>query len=255
MSPGRRTSARSSRSRVPRRHGVVMSAGVLALANLLNNRWLPRGYVATCVGTATAQLALARRHDLTWGELGLGKATARSGLRWAATAGAVTAATYVVAILTPGTRAIFADDRAGRGARGALYHALVRVPAGTVLLEEVGFRGVLWGLMNRRYGAVRATGVSSALFGLWHILPARELARGNTAAVGAIGRGSVSSARLEAWSVAGAAATGVVLCELRRRSGSLLAPAGLHWATNGLGVVGAALVRAEDAGHQNKDGR
>ena len=32
--------------------------------------------------------------------------------------------------------------------------------------------------------------------------------------------------------------------KLRRRSGSLLAPAGLHWATNGLGVLVAAAVWA-----------
>ena len=36
------------------------------------------------------------------------------------------------------------------------------------------------------------------------------------------------------------AVAGVVLCELRRRSGSLLAPAGLHWATNGFGVLASA---------------
>jgi len=35
---------------------------------------------------------------------------------------------------------------------------------------------------------------------------------------------------------------GVVFCELRRRSGSLLAPAGLHWATNGLGVLAATAI-------------
>ena len=37
---------------------------------------------------------------------------------------------------------------------------------------------------------------------------------------------------------------GVVFCELRRRSGSLLAPAGLHWAVNGLAVLAAAAVWA-----------
>jgi membrane protease YdiL (CAAX protease family) len=40
--------------------------------------------------------------------------------------------------------------------------------------------------------------------------------------------------------VAFTAVAGLVFCELRRRSGSLLAPAGLHWAVNGLGVVVAA---------------
>jgi len=33
------------------------------------------------------------------------------------------------------------------------------------------------------------------------------------------------------------AAAGALLCELRRRSGSLLAPMGLHWSTNALGYL------------------
>jgi membrane protease YdiL (CAAX protease family) len=41
---------------------------------------------------------------------------------------------------------------------------------------------------------------------------------------------------------------GVVFAELRRRSGSLLAPIGLHWATNGLGVLAAARVWAISPG-------
>ena len=38
------------------------------------------------------------------------------------------------------------------------------------------------------------------------------------------------------------AAAGVLFAELRRRSGSLLAPMLLHWATNAAGVLGSALV-------------
>ena len=37
--------------------------------------------------------------------------------------------------------------------------------------------------------------------------------------------------------VAFTAVAGLLLCELRRRSGSLLAAAALHWATNGLGLL------------------
>jgi membrane protease YdiL (CAAX protease family) len=40
------------------------------------------------------------------------------------------------------------------------------------------------------------------------------------------------------------AAAGLVLAELRRRSGSLLAPGLLHWATNGLGYLVGALAWA-----------
>ena len=42
--------------------------------------------------------------------------------------------------------------------------------------------------------------------------------------------------------VAFTALSGVVFCELRRRSGSLLAPASLHWAANGLSLLASAAV-------------
>jgi membrane protease YdiL (CAAX protease family) len=37
--------------------------------------------------------------------------------------------------------------------------------------------------------------------------------------------------------IAATAVAGVVLCELRRRSGSLAAPMALHWAVNSLGYA------------------
>jgi membrane protease YdiL (CAAX protease family) len=42
---------------------------------------------------------------------------------------------------------------------------------------------------------------------------------------------------------------GIVFAELRWRSGSLVAPIGLHWATNGLGVLAAARVWAISPDH------
>jgi membrane protease YdiL (CAAX protease family) len=40
------------------------------------------------------------------------------------------------------------------------------------------------------------------------------------------------------------ALAGLLLAELRRRSGSILAAAGLHWAVNALGVLVAAILFA-----------
>ena len=40
---------------------------------------------------------------------------------------------------------------------------------------------------------------------------------------------------------------GVLLAELRRRSGSILAAAGLHWAVNAIGVLVAAVLFATTA--------
>jgi membrane protease YdiL (CAAX protease family) len=44
--------------------------------------------------------------------------------------------------------------------------------------------------------------------------------------------------------VAGTALAGLVLCELRRRSGGLLAPFALHWALNSVGFAFAWVVVA-----------
>jgi membrane protease YdiL (CAAX protease family) len=124
----------------------------------------------------------------------------------------------------------------------ALLTAFVLIPVGTILLEEVAFRGVLWGLLRRGRGALTATAVSSALFGLWHVLPSLGLATSNQAVGSTVGRNTSGQALSVLGTVLFTALSEVVFCELRRRSGSLLASAGLHWATNGLGVLASAAV-------------
>jgi membrane protease YdiL (CAAX protease family) len=54
-----------------------------------------------------------------------------------------------------------------------------------VVLEEVAFRGVLPALVDG--GWWRATLVSSALFGLWHVLPSLGMSSANAAAGAALG--------------------------------------------------------------------
>ena len=70
----------------------------------------------------------------------------------------------------PLTREAFRDTRYRLDWEHALLTAFVLIPVGTVLLEEIAFRGVLWGLLRRVRGGgtVIATIVSSVLFGLMH---------------------------------------------------------------------------------------
>ena len=82
------------------------------------------------------------------------------------------------------------------------------------------------------------------LFGLWHVLPSLGLAADNQAIGSTVGTGTSGQAISVLGTVLFTALAGVVFCELRRRSGSLLASAGLHWATNGLGVLAAAAIWA-----------
>jgi membrane protease YdiL (CAAX protease family) len=76
------------------------------------------------------------------------------------------------------------------------------------------------------------------------VLPALALARTNAAVKGA---GKLTRSRLlvtVAGTVVFTTVAGLLFAELRRRSGSLVAPMGLHWATNGIGILAAARVWA-----------
>ncbi|PAZ15227.1 CPBP family intramembrane metalloprotease [Streptomyces sp. SA15] len=205
---------------------------VLVGANLLNNWLAPGAYVPTCVAGAAALLLIARWDGLSRADLGLDAASLRRGLRWASVLVGAVLVVFLVGLALPATREAFQDERAAGLTMGQLlWRLVIRVPFGTVLLEEIAFRGVLWAMVRRRRGAAWATAVSSLLFGLWHVLPSRGLPRANAAAA-VLGTGPAVAA-----AVVATTAAGVALCELRRRSGSLVAPAALHWALNGFGYV------------------
>ncbi|WND15886.1 CPBP family intramembrane glutamic endopeptidase [Streptomyces violaceus] len=145
---------------------------VLVGANLLNNLLAPGAYVPTCVVAAAALLLIARWDGLTRADLGLDTVALRRGLWWASVLVGAVLAVFLVGLALPATREAFEDERAAGLTLGQLlWRVLIRVPVGTVLLEEVAFRGVLWAMVRRRRGTAWATAVSSLLFGLWHVLP------------------------------------------------------------------------------------
>ncbi|MFF3685911.1 CPBP family intramembrane glutamic endopeptidase [Streptomyces sp. NPDC002187] len=217
---------------------LLLAVAVLAAANALVNHLEPELYVPVCVTAAAALVLIARLSGLTWDELGLGRASARRGLRWGIVLAGAVLVVCLVALAVPFTREAFQDERAaGLSVGQLLFRALVRVPFGTVLLEEIAFRGVLWAMMRRRWGTAWATTVSSALFGLWHIQPSRGLTSSNAAAGAVFGTGPTGVALSVTAAVVGTALAGVVFCELRRRSGSLIPPMALHCAINSAGYA------------------
>jgi membrane protease YdiL (CAAX protease family) len=217
---------------------------VLVAVNLWVHLGPPRVHVLTGPLAALALLLVARAAGLSWSELGLAREDLLSGAAYGAvTAGAV-AVVYLVAVAVPFTRGAFRDTRYQVGPGAAVLMALVTVPLATVVFEEVAFRSVLWGLLESEGGAAQAVVVTAALFGLWHVLPALKLARTNQAIRGDGGPPGSRALLTVLATVAFTTAAGILFAELRRRSGSLLAPVILHWATNGLGVLAAARVWA-----------
>ncbi len=215
---------------------------VLAAVNVLE-KFGPR-HTGLILGpaVAVALVVFARRSGLTWDCLGLSRRAVRSGLLWALGLVLVVAGVYLIGACLPLTRAAFLDARYHLRPGAALLAALVVIPLGTVLLEEVAFRGVLLGLVNRYHSARWASVSSSTLFGFWHVLPSLRLTRANAAAAAFFGAGVAGQALSVLGAVGFTALAGLLLCELRRRSGSLLAAAALHWATNGLAVVIATVM-------------
>jgi membrane protease YdiL (CAAX protease family) len=226
---------------------TTTTALVIVLATLvLLNIWVHVGprqvHVVTGPVAALVLLAVARAAGLSWAELGLARSHLLRGAVYGGLAAAAIAAVYVVGMAIPLTRRAFLDTRYQMAMRSAAFMSFVTIPLATVVFEEVAFRSVLWGLIASDRGATTATVVTSALFGLWHVLPALDATETNTA----IDKGEGRRRRRVLLTVLGTviftAAAGVVFAELRRRSGSVVAPFVFHWATNGLAVVAAARV-------------
>ena len=55
----------------------------------------------------------------------------------------------------PAVNELFEDRRVSTGVATLLYQAVVRIPLGTVLLEEIAFRSVLPALLATRLGVLR----------------------------------------------------------------------------------------------------
>ncbi|MFD8982776.1 CPBP family intramembrane glutamic endopeptidase [Streptomyces sp. NPDC059564] len=223
---------------------VGLTVAVLLAANLVMHRWSGLTGLVTAVVVSVLLLGVLRWAGGTRADAGLAPGTLARGTRWALVLIGLVGVVYLAGALWPATRALFEDRRYdGMSGSELMLRVLVLVPVGTVLVEEIAFRGVLYGLVCRDRGAAWATTVSSLLFGLWHVLPSLHLATAKPALTTVFGDSALGGALAVAAAVLFTAAAGVVFCELRRRSGSLLAPMGLHWAVNAFGYVAGFLLR------------
>ena len=233
----RRRLALIARGRRIRLAATVAVVFALAGANVANH---VLGWDTMWLGPvgAVALLAFARWQGLTWHQLGLARHTHARGIRWGLGVIGVVALVYLAGILLPSTRTAFLDARYHLPPAGALLTAFVMIPVGTILLEEVAFRSVLWGFLSRHARMWQVLVGSSVLFGFWHVFPAMASATGNEAIGSAVaGLGPFAEVAVVGGTVLFTALGGVLAGELRRRSGSLFASVGMHWATNSLGVL------------------
>ena len=210
--------------------GVLVLFAVARTFGLLGREAVAIGLLMAAL-TLVAWSAGASRDDL-----GLGLADMGAGLRYGAGAAGIVLLVLLVAALIPAANGFLHDSRAQISAGRLAYQLGVSIVLLTAIPEEFAFRGVLLGSAARLWGPRRASLVTSALFGLWHIAPTFGTMADNHEF-----RGAAASAGGQALLVLGAVAVtflaGLAFSWLRLRSRSLLAPVLAHVATNGLALT------------------
>lgn len=214
----------------------VSALALTAAYNVAVNRVLPPASHLPANLSASA-LLLALAYDPEAGPRGLGLAPddLGRGLRTGLAVGAVAAAGVAVVAAVRPTRRLFVDDRVRDHSTPELaYHTFLRIPLATALGEELVFRAALLALLSRRRTGASAVVATSALFGLWHVLPTlADLDPADDPA---------RRFALVAGVVAVTAVAGGAFAALRLRTGSVVAPAIAHAAINGSALLAARLV-------------
>ncbi|HET8568129.1 MAG TPA: CPBP family intramembrane glutamic endopeptidase [Candidatus Limnocylindria bacterium] len=110
-------------------------------------------------------------------------------------------------------------------------HALVLVPLGVVVPEELAFRGTLLAALRREHATATAIVLSGAAFAAWHVV----------VVIGTVARTTLAGS---AWSIPAVLiglivvfAGGVVLALLRVRTDALASSIAAHWAYNAFVLV------------------
>jgi uncharacterized protein len=152
-----------------------------------------------------------------------------------ASAAVVVAPAFLLA-LAPSTAHLVADRRVARlNGPSLAYQVLIRIPFGTALAEEVAFRAVLLGALVPR-GKFAAVVGSSLAFGLWHVIPTRNLIRENRPDASLPATASAVCGGVVVTTLAG-----VAFAWMRIRTQSLASPWALHATLNALATVAAVL--------------
>ena len=148
---GARLSSVVERRAPPSFWPVGLTVAVLIVSNVVSNRLLPSwAYVPWNATVALLLIVLARRVDHLL-RIDLGIANVGHGLKIGMLLMAAVLTVYLVSWAMPATHGLFKDRRVGERSQAAmLYEVFIRIPLGTVLLEEVAFRGVLLGQLGSR---------------------------------------------------------------------------------------------------------
>ena len=184
---------------------------------------------------------VALRGGMTRTQLGLGREGVGRGVRFGLAVFLLVLVVVIIGAFIPATSAFMDDDRVQVGVGGLARELVLSILIGTVIPEELLFRGVILGAGLQQWRPGRAMLVSSVLFACWHIAPTLATAGGNAELSGAattvLGRLALVAGAMVSTFIAG-----LVFAWLRVRSASLVAPVIAHLSTNGVAFTVAWVV-------------
>lgn len=208
--------------------GIASTVVLLVFWNLIGRGMVPdsvRPWTNLALGMVIAGIGLAA--GLGFDGLGLARERLGVGVLYGGIVMVIIAGVLAGASGLSATSHLFATPRTDVSASRLWFEALVTIPLGTVVLEELAFRGTLLGLAMRRMSTRTAVIGVSVLFGLWHLQGVI------TSTTGGVGR--VALACLGTFAATFGAGLG--FSWLRLRSGSLVAPVLAHIGTNSIALV------------------
>lgn len=196
------------------------------------------------IGISVVAITLGLAFGLNYTEMGVSLNHILPGFFVALTATLIIiAATLFISVVPPLRHYFLGGDLAHASGKLIAFEAAIRIPFGTALVEEILFRGVLFGLFLVHYNAPTAIVASSIIFGLWHIFPT----------INSLEHDKVMAAKMnglkrrKAGAVSGTViitgAAGLIFAWLRLIAGSIIAPWLVHWSINASGVLGIAVAR------------
>jgi membrane protease YdiL (CAAX protease family) len=220
-----RTSARGLAVDAP----AVLS--VLGYSALLNRVIPPRAHVAANLAAAGTAIVAVRALGANWDELGLSRSCVGRGVRAGVAIAAPIVGGAACFATLPQTRGQFEHARVAAAPR-PLYELMLRIPVGTALCEELIFRSALLACFEREHTATAAVAATSAVFGLWHVLPTLDALDHEREPVDNRARAAAVAKSVLATTVAGLA-----FAWTRRRTGSVGSAVIVHTAINAAGFI------------------
>lgn len=221
-----------------------MVAVLLVAYNNTANLWPPFNkqlFVPMNVAASAAVAAIAFGPlDLSATEIGIAHLQFGDALLGIGVGIVLTTPLFVIA-RSPRWRGALVDERVSELRGGGLaFYTLVRIPLGTALLEELAFRGVLFGAWSS-HGKLSAAVFSSVAFGLWHMAPTLNAVRANR---------PEATTRTVLAAIGGAVAfttvAGLALVWLRIETSGLAAPFLMHASVNALATAASTLAAADE---------